>query len=468
MVNEWNKTALVAEFETMLRRRLRSGAAPVAACAGFDFDAASAYLEGALGGSHRAGYESHLAGCATCRRHLIELARLAQCAPLAEAQPATAPDRISAWGRWKEAVAVWFDLSSWNFKWRIAGATGAAFAILIAALGAQSWRQASRQNAVAISQNATSPNLAEPIVQPFQSPTPEPSPQEAVVPFAGDLIPSRSEEQSRVPAPAPLVGPQGNDPNVSVEASNRALAALSNLSGEAPVVAKPMPSGAETAQNPPPRLGAFEATENLAAVSRLALIDPREDSKEQAAKDPVRALRITPLRKDNPMNFEQSEPDLSHETLALGRMPAVNPKPEPRKPQPDESSSGFNLGSVTEAIRRRFHPSRKSSFNSESERKTKPDKREEPNDEAPNPMQVMIRDKIFCFEKCKGPDLEKIRGMLIDREYDFEKQKWNIWTLKIGSEEYKRVLADEPMLKEFFDHGPILIVWKNRIYKVLK
>src|SRR5262249_2324162 len=144
MLYEWNKTAAFVEFETMLRRRLISGAAPVAACAGFDLDSASAYLEGALSGPHRAGYETHLAGGAICRRHLIELARLAQTAPLAEAQPATSPDRISAWGRWKEAVAIWFDLSSRNFKWRIAGATGAAFAILIAALGVQSWRQTHR------------------------------------------------------------------------------------------------------------------------------------------------------------------------------------------------------------------------------------------------------------------------------------------------------------------------------------
>src|SRR5262249_47484310 len=141
---------LVVEFETMLRRRLRSGAAPVAVCAGFDFDAASAYLESALGGSHRASYESHLAGCAACRRHLIELSRLAQSAPLAEARlveakpsPAIAPNRIPAWSRWKEAVTIWFDFSSWKLKWRIASAGGAAFAILIAALGVQSWRQAS-------------------------------------------------------------------------------------------------------------------------------------------------------------------------------------------------------------------------------------------------------------------------------------------------------------------------------------
>src|SRR5262249_6436965 len=119
-------------------------------------DAASAYLEGALGVSYRAIYESHLAGCAACRRHLIELSRLAQsesfanvrlaAAPVAEANPAVAPDRISiwdrrpTWSRWKESFAAWFDVSAPSFKWRMAGATGAAFALLIGALGAQSWR----------------------------------------------------------------------------------------------------------------------------------------------------------------------------------------------------------------------------------------------------------------------------------------------------------------------------------------
>src|SRR5688572_7950484 len=137
MANEWNKTAFV-EFETMLRRHLRRGAAPVAACAGFDLDAASSYLEGALGGPHLVSYESHLAGCAICRRHLIELARLAQTAPSFEAQPAAKPVRIPTWDRLKGAVAGWFDLSTWNLKWQIAGATGGAFAILIVALGAHS------------------------------------------------------------------------------------------------------------------------------------------------------------------------------------------------------------------------------------------------------------------------------------------------------------------------------------------
>ena len=44
-------------------------------------------------------------------------------------------------------------------------------------------------------------------------------------------------------------------------------------------------------------------------------------------------------------------------------------------------------------------------------------------------------------------------------------QKWRLWTLKRGSEQYKQVLADEPQLKEFFDHGPILIVWKTEFIR---
>ena len=107
MAIERNNTAL--EFETMLRRHLKSGGAPVAACAGFEADAASAYLEDALGKSARASYESHLAGCAACRRHLIEVARLSQLAPQAETPPVAVADQAPVWVRWEAAVAGWFD-----------------------------------------------------------------------------------------------------------------------------------------------------------------------------------------------------------------------------------------------------------------------------------------------------------------------------------------------------------------------
>src|SRR5262245_12202662 len=186
----------------MLRRHLKSGGAPVAACAGFDFDAAGAYLENALGGSQRAGYESHLASCATCRRHLIELSRLAQTAPHVGTQPVTVAVQPPAWIRWREIIAGWFDLSTWNLKWRLVGAAGAAFAILIAALGVQSWRQASKRASfdafVAVAPtSATVPNV--------QTPTPEPTLQPASPFVSGHSIADR-QRQLRTPVPTPLVG----------------------------------------------------------------------------------------------------------------------------------------------------------------------------------------------------------------------------------------------------------------------
>src|SRR5215471_2552261 len=141
----------------MLRRHLKSGGAPVAACAGFDFDAASAYLENMLGAPQRMRFESHLAGCADCRRHLIELSRLAQAAPHPGAKPATIADSSPAWIRWREVAVGWLDYSSGlSLKWQLMGVTGAAFAILIAALGVQSLRQSSEHSSIAAVQKASS------------------------------------------------------------------------------------------------------------------------------------------------------------------------------------------------------------------------------------------------------------------------------------------------------------------------
>src|SRR5262249_42818055 len=187
----------------MLRRHLKSGGAPVAPCAGFDFEAASAYLEDALGQSHRADYELHLAGCVTCRRHLIELSRLAQTAPRAETQPVTVVGQTPAWVRWREVVTGWFDLSSWNLKWQIAGATGAAFAILIAALGLQSWRQASKHSESAIAVNTGEAALVAPSAA---APTPEPSESNGQPMVSGNSVVTRPGPL-QAPVPTPVVGP---------------------------------------------------------------------------------------------------------------------------------------------------------------------------------------------------------------------------------------------------------------------
>jgi hypothetical protein len=421
VANEWNKTAFV-EFETMLRRHLRSGAAPVAACAGFDLDAASAYLEGALDEWRRASYESHLAGCAICRRHLIELARLAQAAPSIELRPAATPDRIPAWNRWKQVVAGWFDLSTWNLKWQIAGATGAAFVILIAALGVQLWRRASYQAEVSLSRaSAASQPGAEQSVRGLLSPTPEPPPQDADTPVGQNLIARRSEGPA-IPAPEPTVRSKGDPTSVPVEVSSKMIALNPNLSSEAP---------------PATRTRDAEAEVNESSKASEPVLDAfRADPRQFVPKDTAPGAQ----------DFPRFQPQL------------VKNKPEPpSKATPKQPISRQALDAAREVIKRSFSPLRKGF--TESERKEIPDTQEATEDESSKLLVWRVRGKVFRFEK----------GTWIDQEYKPEMQEWRRWTLTRDSDEYKRVLRAEPLLKEFFDKGPILIVWKNNtIYKVLK
>jgi hypothetical protein len=153
--------------------------------------------------------------------------------------------------------------------------------------------------------------------------------------------------------------------------------------------------------------------------------------------------------------MSSEQPDPNHQTPVVeGRKATMNflsPESRPHNsPQAKKPSEPLKLPGIARSLISRI----KSGPKSESERKADAEASE---NESPKPMLIPIRDKVFRFE----------RGMLIDREYNPEMQKWRVWTLESGSEAYKQVLANEPLLKEFFDRGPILIVWKNRIYKVL-
>jgi hypothetical protein len=313
----------------------------------------------------------------------------------------------------------------------------------------QFMRRASDRNAVALSKaSAAQPTSFEPGVQPVQSPAPEPTPQGATKSFE-ELI-AINPEPTRSPVPAPSVGPKGDARDVAVAAPSESLALSDNQPSEAPVVAKPV--GVEARPSPPPKPRTFIQLNNLSGGGESVLDGFGGDSKQLAANETAQ----------DPREMSRYQPRLIGGRLAS----SLKQQPDPRRTKfrvPD-----IKVWSLPELVKRALPSFSKSDSDTEPERKARADKQEALDDGAPKPMQIMIRDKIFCFEKCKGPDLEKIRGMWIDREYNFEKQKWNIWTLKSGSEEYKQVLANEPLLKEFFDHGPILIVWKNRIYKVLK
>jgi len=150
-------------------------------------------------------------------------------------------------------------------------------------------------------------------------------------------------------------------------------------------------------------------------------------------------------------------------TLPPYRPDLVGSKSEPRPKQGTRAKlrvlPEIKIWSIPELVKRSLAPFGKSDSDTESERKAKPDKQEASEEESSKPMTWPWRGKVFRFEK----------GTWIDQEYKPEMQEWRCFALTRDSDEYKRVLRDEPLLKEFFDKGPILIVWKNRIiYKVLK
>ncbi|MGH9936909.1 MAG: anti-sigma factor family protein, partial [Blastocatellia bacterium] len=374
MANERNNTAL--EFETMLRRHLKSGGAPVAACAGFDFDAASAYLENEIVAARRVGYESHLAGCATCRRHLIELSRLAQTAPHAGTQPVRVADRTPAWVRWREVVVGWFDLPAWNLKWQMVGAAGAAFAILIAALGVQSWRQASKPAGIVAS--APIPPATSVDSNP-QAPAPEASPDGTPFLIAGNSVADR-QGQSRPSVPLPLVGPKDGEREVAAAPAPDSLSLPSSqpsepfsfdfgsrrdASGDAQQGKDAVRQNQISPQKSPTPL-----PNNLHNLSRpdLAISRARaQDATDSASRSSGNELatRITPPSKINPMNsgLPELEPRLRTLTSHDGQTAPANPgPPEPGsriKPQPEKSSSRLKLKTLSE-IRRSFLPGSKS------------------------------------------------------------------------------------------------------------
>jgi hypothetical protein len=256
---------------------------------------------------------------------------------------------------------------------------------------------------------------------------------------------ANNQGQLQIPAPRSLAIPKGDAPPLDFTDSGKLPTLSVNQSAEAPTVGRP--GGAQAGENSPSQQITFVA-DGLSNSGGQFLI--RNDSAEQANKDTVQGLRITPSDVYNPMKPEQ--PDPNHKTQVvespMGPYQYLPPGSSARRSPQRES---LKLTGIASSLISRIRSKPKS----ESIRKENGQPSE---DESPKPMMIPIRDKVFRFEK----------GTLIDREYNSEMQKWRVWTLKRGSEAYKQVLASEPQLKEFFDRGPILIVWKNRIYKVLK
>ncbi len=412
MALEQHKTAF--EFETMLRRHLSRGGSMVEACAGFDADSANAYLENFLGQVARARYESHLAGCPSCRRHIIELSRFLQL-PEIVSQPAIQPAPItkpeSIWSKWKTAASGWFDLSAWNRGWATASA---AAAILLAVTATQLWRQSQPMSLANLAQSAPPASNRESNAQAQPSLTPDAllvnnftpeqattTPRVAAVPTP-DVSPVHGNSALASQLNAPLKNTDFNTELTRIGSINPSLPVPATgggrvmTTGFAPNLTSGQPAlMLETSTAPP----APVATDSIAVAEPAKIIAP-----------------LNPSPNDNPMT--------------RARKPGPTPTPK-------------SLGTFS------FLPSGKA----EAERKAE---LKEIEAGAPKLLTIRVRDKIFSFQS----------GMWVDHAYKPE-MAWRVTKLVRDSEEYQQTLVAEPQLKEFFERSSVIVIWKDKIYKVV-
>ncbi|MBL8189963.1 MAG: zf-HC2 domain-containing protein [Acidobacteria bacterium] len=425
MAHEQHNTAL--DFETMLRRHLSRGGSVVEACMGFDADTANAYLENALNASARSRYDSHLAGCPSCRRHVIELSRLMQLPqPESNLAPAVAP--ASIWSHWKSVVSEWGEwlgLANWQQGWATAGI---AAAILIGVVSVQLWRQ--QQNGQPAGTNfattdAANVNSTKGAGDNSILPSEGVSATPGVAGQAGTGEP-RSQTLAVNNVPKPDVSPNPN--SSSLLAGNHATVGSTFVQ---PVGTQPMNLMVTT----PPSLPVTQSANGVVVTSL---------SGGQTFNAPIARSVSAELTAPAPPPMKESELRDNVVAAQIGPLPSENPMA--RKPK--ESRTQKSSSSVFDKAFS-FMPSRRTENAAKQEEK-------EIEQDAPKLLTIRRRDKVFNYQS----------GFWVDSSYKPE-MAWRVTKVVLDSEDYKQLLAAEPLLKEYFAHGQAIVVWKDKIYKVV-
>jgi len=313
---------------------------------------------------------------------------------------------------------------------------------LIAVFSAQMWRQMPKPAADSASVAAHSGADAS-LSAPAPSPSPEPSlPVAAESTVADSLDEARARANAKVPKPD--IDPQRNEKEIAVVPSAKSLnlapgqadsqfnfsARSSAALSEAPQLRTAMAQSLAGAPQPVP-VGGGERAERQASAKLDDRSQPEAVIVTDGGSRADLTARIAAPPEYNPMISVTEEPQ------ARGKPQNGKVELQPAKSKWRERVMGFLPD-------RKPEPERKTPLN--------PD-----DDESLKPLTVRIRDKVFRFEQ----------NMWIDQAYRPQVARWRVTKLVRGSKEYERVLADDPQLKEFFDHGPIIIVWKDKIYRVV-
>jgi hypothetical protein len=472
----------------MLRRHLSRGGAPVSACAGFDADTASSYLEGALWSSSRTHYEAHLAGCPSCRQHLIGLARLSQLAVAIETPPSPLNGNPTYWAFWKSTVIRWFvnplEVSSWRWNLAAAGSTIAACAVLIAVFVSQPWRQNTNMVAQLGQQRENSVSI---ISETVPSPTPEVSlsaerelreqpDAQSVRSGRAPVPPNREhdvlEQMIAPPLPASLSKNEGTDQIAAKRLSGGIVGGM----GIGPVRPPGNISQQGFTNNSGPsiqqgQLRQFDRIDLPTDGMRDTTKDLRKGAKVEVAAAPNSVLPNSVLI-DNSQHQSNAEANAEERARASQETSDkafaqdsgylnIPPQLEDKEIQEKKGSgkarakilaaddSASKLSWPKRVMLRGLAPNRKADADEQTTNRTE-------NKDSKKFLIQSVRDKIFTYQG----------RFWVDRDYEPGADMWKVTHILRGSKDFEALLSKEPQLKEFFKLGNVIIVWREEIYRV--
>jgi hypothetical protein len=400
-----NSNNLEQNFEALLRAQLQTqGAANFVVCEQFDPDTANAYLERSLTKNALKAYEEHLTHCVSCRRHIVELARLMP-APMVAAESVVVVPPPSL----KERFSEWFT------GWRLGALAGVGVAVATVLL-------------VAVVVNR---------------------------PEQGLLIAQQKGEPAAVLDATPTPNVKDSDIEKQVRgkiAAPEMVAAARRNSASSPRPATPTEAESSIATVSPPPPAPVTQTERKEVVANQA------GQRNEIAPSKRQDFRDLPA--NSPAADQSQSLKAKREAPAtVAAAPTARPVAKPAEGAVEKEQKTENKASTD--ARRDESAARKSS---DEERQQAARAKAKSSDSlgmtaggrSTAPVKN-VGSKSFRYEN----------GFWTDTEYDAGKGLPGV-RLQSESEAYRRILSEFPSLKPYFDLKPVVVVWQGKVYRVEK
>ena len=404
-----NDNNLEEEFDVLLKACVQQSA-NLGACHHFDPDDATAYLERAMTGAALASFESHLASCNDCRRHLIAISRLMP----QQAEPIStviAPTPIKA------------RLRDWFSGWRIGVVAGlgaaTASALLLIVFVYRSPSELSPTMTVAQNKEDSAAALSTPLAS-----------VEGVKKQGINISPSAS------PLPnEPMAGEVSEWKGTSTTKAPEATAKDARGSGEIALSSEAAP--------PPPVPVPPVTTDKTEAERKEVLATPGAAASASAAQNQTNNFRgqIPNGPATNQMQAERSLELRKREAAQTSEPIAPASAPKPRAADEEKVAEKAKKDVADEADNKR--PAAKPVMRA-------PEKQRE----VERPARI-VGGKAFLQEN----------GVWVDRAYTAGRHTAIIRLVR-NSDEYKQTLKELPALKPYFDLNPVIVVWEGKVYRV--